>query len=235
MENRPNWLRVCALGYCDDPRMLWPRLRHALEELIMPRTCVFCGVPSAVDEQYICAGCYADLPWNRPAVAPCSGIFERSIAMLHYSFPVDAAIKAFKFDRKLYYAPAFSAVLCCAQELLPMDIDAILPVPLHWRRKALRGFDQAAEIAKPVARMLHVPLVKGVYRKHATPFQSGLGATERARNLRHAFSVRKPLSYQHVLIIDDVVTTGATTQQLARTLFSNGVRKVSVLVVAKAD
>lgn len=155
--------------------------------------------------------------------------------MLQYTFPVDAAIKALKFNRKLYYAPALAQVLCSARELLPVGIDAVLPVPLHWRRKTLRGFNQALELAQPVARMLNVPLVRGVYRKQATPFQSGLGAVERARNLRHAFSVRRPLVHEHILIVDDVITTGATTQQLARTLVSNGVRKVSVLVVAGAD
>lgn len=210
------------------------KLVHLLSDLIIPGTCVFCGTTSAADETHICTGCYADLPWNQPATCPRSGIFERSIAMLQYTFPVDAAIKALKFNRKLYYAPAFAQVLCAARELLPAGIDGVLPVPLHWRRKTLRGFNQANELARPVARMLKVPLVGSVYRKHATPFQSGLGAAERARNLRHAFFVRRPLPHEHILIIDDVVTTGATTQQLAKTLISNGVRKVSVLVVAGA-
>lgn len=211
------------------------RFIYALMDLLVPGTCVFCGTTGEADEKNICRGCYAELPWMEPASSPRAGVFERSIAMLHYSFPVDAAIKALKFNRKLYYVPAFVEVLCSARELLPTDIDAVLPVPLHWRRKALRGFNQAMELAKPVAHMLNVPLVRGVYRKHATPYQSGLGATERARNLRHAFSVRRSLSSEHILIIDDVVTTGATTQQLARTLLSNGVSKVSVLVVASAD
>lgn len=154
--------------------------------------------------------------------------------MLHYSFPVDVAIKALKFNRKLFYAPAFSEVLCQAALMLPDDIDAVLPVPLHWRRKAYRGFNQATEIAKPVAKRLGVALLHGVHRRKATPFQSGLTAKDRAQNLKHAFRVQKTLTCRHVLIVDDVITTGATLGAVAKTLLANGVRRVSALTVARA-
>jgi len=153
---------------------------------------------------------------------------------LHYSFPIDVAIKALKFRRNLFYAPALAEVLCVATPLLAPDIDAVLPVPLHWRRKAMRGFNQATEIAKPIAKSLGVPLVSNVRRKRATPFQSGLDAAERARNLRRAFTIIRPPSYTNILIVDDVVTTGATAQALATLLLSSGVTKVSVLAVARA-
>lgn len=175
-----------------------------------------------------------DLPWNEPQVSPLPGEFDCSIAVMHYSFPVDAAIKAFKFNRKLYYAPAFAELLCSAAHLLPRDIDAILPVPLHWRRKTLRGFNQADEIAKPVARFMRLPVMRGVTRCKATPFQSGLTAKDRANNLKGSFETTRHLSQAHVLIIDDVVTTGATTRALAKVLLKNGVTKVSVLAVARA-
>lgn len=154
--------------------------------------------------------------------------------MLHYSFPVDVAIKALKFNRKLFYAPAMAEILCTAQPLLPGDIDAVLPVPLHWRRKAKRGFNQAVEIAKPLGNLLGVPLVQGVYRSKATPFQSGLDAKERAQNLSRAFMTKKMSSHTHILIVDDVVTTGATTRALAKALFAGGTKKVSALTIARA-
>lgn len=204
-------------------------------DFLAPRSCVFCGVSSEGDEKSICVGCYADLPWCEPVASPTPGILKCSIAMLHYSFPVDVAIKALKFKRRLFYAPAFGEVLCAARSFLPNDIDAVLPVPLHWRRKALRGFNQAAEIAKPVSKMLDVPTVHCVRRSRATPFQSGLDAVDRARNLRQAFSMRSSPVPGHVLIIDDVITTGATVQQLAKTLLVAGVQSVSVLVVARAN
>jgi ComF family protein len=203
-------------------------------DFLAPLSCVFCGAASEGDEKSICRGCYRDLPWNEPRISPTPGILECSIAVLHYSFPVDAAIRAFKFDRKMYYAPAFGELLCSSAELLPEDIDAILPVPLHWRRKAMRGFNQASEIAKPVAQGLRLPFLRGVHRHKATPFQSGLAAKDRARNLRGAFEVSHRLSQTHVLIIDDVITTGATIQALAKALLRGGVEKVSSLAVARA-
>ncbi len=175
-----------------------------------------------------------DLPWNEPARSPVPDVFDCSIAMMHYSFPIDAAIKLFKFNRRLFYAPALAEILCQALPILPDDIDAVLPVPLHWRRKATRGFNQAVEIAKPLAKSLGVPLIRSVRRKRATPFQSGLDAAQRARNLRGAFRTKRLTSYAHILIIDDVVTTGATARTLARQLHCSAKTKVSVLSVARA-
>jgi ComF family protein len=203
-------------------------------DFLAPRSCVFCGTLSEPGENSICTACFKDLPWNKPAVSPTPGIFECSIAMLHYSFPVDVAIKAFKFNRKLFYAAAFSEVLCSAEELLPGGIDAVLPVPLHWRRKALRGFNQATEIAKPLAGLLGVPLARGLSRCKATPFQSGLDVKQRARNLDNVFKLTRTVTHTHVLIVDDVVTTGATVRAVAKVLLGNGVKQVSSLTVARA-
>jgi ComF family protein len=212
----------------------WQYFLMIILDFLAPRSCVFCGEPGAAGEQSICTGCFADLPWNESPVSSTPGIFEASIAMLHYSFPIDVAIKALKFRRKLYYAPALAEVLCVARPLLPPGIDAVLPVPLHWRRKAMRGFNQATELARPIAKLLGVPLARNVRRKRATPFQSGLDAAERAKNLRSAFVITRPELCTHVLIIDDVVTTGATARALAKQLLSSGVTKVSVLAVARA-
>jgi len=203
-------------------------------DFLAPPSCVFCGEPSEGSERSICAACFADLPWDETPVSPTPGNFEASVAMLHYSFPIDVAIKALKFRRKLFYAPAFAEILCAAKPLLPSDIDAVLPVPLHWRRKTMRGFNQATEFARPIAKSFGVPLVRNVRRKRATPFQSGLDAAERARNLRNAFEITRPDPRKHVLIIDDVVTTGATAKALAKRLLSSGVTKVSLLAVARA-
>ena len=178
--------------------------------------------------------CLDDLPWSEPAISPVPGIFVRSIAMLRYEYPVNAAIQRFKFDKQLYYGPAFAEILCRAVPLLPEDIDGLLPVPLHWYRKARRGFNQALEIAKPLAKELGVPIVTQVVRRRSTPFQSGLGADERARNLKAAFEVSGPIDCKHALIVDDVVTTGATLNTLANVLQRSGVDRVSSLCLARA-
>jgi ComF family protein len=179
-------------------------------------------------------GCDGDLP-RIPSPPPPSGSpLEYEVAPVAYSFPIDAAIKALKFKRRLFYAPALAGLLRAATSGLPGDIDAVLPVPLHWRRRWFRGFNQAVEIGRPVAKLLGVPLIRAVRRRRATPFQSGLSARERALNLRRAFVVRGTLGFQHVLIVDDVITTGTTMRKVARLLKKAGVEKVSALAVARA-
>ncbi len=215
-------------------RRLPQRLLGSVDDVLMPLRCVFCGTRTLPGERLVCGGCHVDLPWlDNPRSAPPSPL-SALVAPLAYEFPVDAALKALKFNRRLYYAPAFGDILCEAMKFVPDDVDAMLPVPLHWRRRAYRGFNQALEISAALRRRHRLPLVKGVERRLATSPQSGLSAVERRRNLRRAFFVRRRLAARHVLIVDDVVTTGATVRQLARTLKRNGAERVSVVAVARA-
>ncbi len=192
-----------------------------------PGRCVFCGQAP----QLVCTPCRDDLPWLDPAfeLEP----FETAIAPLAYAFPVDAAIKRLKFQRRLSYAKAFTLLLQEATDRLADDIDALLPMPLHWRRQLLRGFNQAAEITQGIRKSTALPVVTNVIRRRHTPYQSGLTAAQRRRNLRRAFRVRGSLSRRHVLIVDDVITTGATCRQLADVLLEAGVPAVSVLAIAR--
>ena len=215
-------------GEPDNRGMPW----HAFENALMPLRCVFCGVRTCERERYICNGCNEDL--GSVESPPPSPPLEFEVTPLAFEFPLDEAIKAFKFRRRLYYGPALAQILCDACEALPDDIDAVLPVPLHWRRRWFRGFNQAREIGAPVARKLGVPIVREVRKRRATPHQSELKYHQRVRNLRAAFVVRGALRYHHVLIVDDVITTGATARELARVLLAAGVAKVSALAIARA-
>ena len=94
--------------------------------------------------------------------------------------------------------------------LLPGEIDAVLPVPLHWRRQALRGFNQAAEIARPLCRQAGLPWLSGVARSRNTPYQSGLSAGRRQRNLHNAFRVHGRIACRHVLVVDDAHKTASS-------------------------
>lgn len=205
-------------------------LLRSLADAAMPNACVFCGAPRAPLEVPLCAACHDELPWARTGPAR-----SRLYAPLDYAFPIDAAIKALKFHRRLEYAPALGALLVETAGTLADGVDGILPVPLHWRRQALRGFNQAAELCRPLARYLGVPLVGNVFRRRPTAYQSGLSAAERKRNLRGAFAVRGPVTARHVLVVDDVVTTGATCGQLAATLRRAGAGAVSVLALARVE
>ena len=227
---------------------------RALDREIMPRRCVFCGTACGADEAGTCNACAADLPWIRNGCATCAqalpaGLsgdsicadclarpppFSAARAPLAYEFPVDAAIKMFKFRRRLHYGPAFGAMISRAAADLPADIDAVLPVPLHWLRHGERGFNQATEISRALVRDGDLDVLCQVRRIRRTPFQSGLSAGERRRNLRGAFAVRGGIDASHVLIVDDVITTGETCRQLAQLLLDNGVGKVSVIALARA-
>lgn len=200
-----------------------------LADAAMPNACVFCGASRQPVDAPLCAACHDELPWVRPAPVP-----SRLHAPLAYSFPIDAAIKALKFRRRLEYAPALGALLVEAVEALESDVDGILPVPLHWRRQAWRGFNQAAELCRLLVQHLGAPLIRNVFRRRPTAYQSGLSAAQRRRNLRGAFAVRGRVKAGHVLVVDDVVTTGATCAQLAATVRRAGARTVSVLAVARA-
>jgi ComF family protein len=227
---------------------------RAIEFAVMPRCCAFCGVARRHEEPAICSGCEGDLPWiseqcsgcARPLAAkPGEGVrcaecqdrptpFHVAAAPLAYEFPVDAAIRMFKFHRKLHYAAAFGEVLCETAVDLPADIDALLPVPLHWLRHGVRGFNQSAEICRPLQKLSGLQVIRNVRRVRRTPPQSGMRAPQRRRNLAGAFAVRGTVRARHVLLIDDVITTGETCSQLARELLAHGVQKVSVLALARA-
>ncbi len=225
-----------------------------IDEAIMPLRCVFCGVRLYPGDHRICRGCLGDLPWVQFACEQCAApvefelpagvhcaacqarrsLLHMTVAPLRYEFPVDAGLKALKFGRRLHYAPAFAELLVSPFARILPGVDALLPVPLHWRRQAYRGFNQAMELCMPLSRCLGLEIMTGVSRVRATAFQSGLSASERRRNLRSAFVVKTPCRYRHVLVVDDVVTTGETTRQLAAALIEGGAERVSVLAVARA-
>lgn len=213
--------------------MFVSKLMTAVDNAVMPSRCAFCGTRTRCDERAVCTGCYDELPWTE-AAAPAAPL-RAEVAPLAYEFPVDAAIKALKFRRRLWYGPALAGLLRDAVTALPPDIDAVLPVPLHWRRQWLRGFNQAREIARPLARQLGVPIIGGVRRVHATRPQPGLSATARRRNLQGAFAATGTCRSRHVLIVDDVITTGATIRQLARVVLASGAETVSAAAIARAS
>jgi ComF family protein len=209
-------------------------LLRAFDAAVMPVRCVFCGTRTHAHEGYVCGDCCDDLPWRHSASTPVHSPLDHEMAPLAYKFPVDAAIKSLKFRRRLYYGPALAQLACSVLDDLPGGIDAVLPVPLHWRRKLLRGFNQAREIARPVARRLGVPIIRNVVRCRATAPQAGLSASRRETNLRGAFALRRRLVHRHVLIIDDVITTGSTLRQVAGVLRQHGAEMVAGLAVARA-
>jgi ComF family protein len=235
------------------------RFGNAVVRRVFPDYCVFCGGDAV---GYICFSCRADLPRIEDPCDRCNQpigrfrIQERRIHDAHridcadcqqrpppfrharaavlYGFPVDVSLKAFKFGHALYYVPAFAELLLAEFLLNFGESDALVPVPLHRVRYATRGFNQATELCRHLGRSVDIPLVTNIRRTRWTQPQSNLDAATRRRNLKDAFAVVGRLDCRHPLIVDDVMTTGETARQLARTLLDAGAKTVNVLTVARA-
>lgn len=153
-----------------------------------------------------------------------------------YAFPVDRLLPRFKFHHDLAAGRALSEELLAMAYWLPRP-EALVPLPLHASRLRTRGYDQALELARPVARALDLPLRADLLRRlRATAAQSTLDAAQRRRNLRGAFAVpaRPRALPAHVVLVDDVMTTGATLHAAARALRAAGVARVDAWVCARA-
>jgi len=207
--------------------------------------CLLCGAESA--PELLCAACAAELPalpepcprcaLPSPAGAVCGSClnhpphFDATLALWHYEFPCDRLVQALKYRARLALAVFFARAL--ASRPLPA-IDLVVPMPLHPKRLAERGFNQALEIARGVARHLGRPIEpRGVLRVKDTLPQTKLPYEERAKNVRGAFLCKLDLSGASVAVVDDVMTTGATLNELARALKRAGASRVENLVIAR--
>lgn len=218
---------------------------RSIGQLLLPQSCCLCAAPAA---DAFCAACLHELPWLPAArcrvcaVPLASGAtcgacldrpprFERVEAVFAYRFPVDALVHAFKYGNRLALARPLGAMLAAS---VARDVDAIVPMPLADARLAQRGFNQALEIARVTAAATGVSLVARACRKVAdTPPQATLPWKERAKNVRRAFVCDASLRGARVAVVDDVLTTGASLNELARVLLKAGAVEVRGWIVAR--
>ncbi len=169
-----------------------------------------------------CAGC-----WRRP------GFIDGSCIPFAYAYPVDRLIIGLKFNGDLTAAAELAGLLLPRVAEQPRP-DCLIPVPLHPNRLSKRGYNQALEIARPIAAKLNLPIdCSSSVRVRPTATQVGMDARSRRRNVRRVFAVRATVPGSHIAIIDDVVTTGSTVQELARALKRAGVERVQVWAIAR--
>ena len=216
--------------------------------------CLVCGEPGA-NGRDLCASCHSALPWQGPACLRCAlplpqaGLcgdclqtarhqggpaLDETHAAFEYAFPLDRLLPRLKFHRDFAAGRVLAQCMAERYASLPRP-DALLPVPLHRARLRRRGYDQALELAKPLARALSLPLLDDVLHRHkTTTAQSRLDADARQRNLRDAFAVAPGAKLPaHVVLLDDVMTTGATLHAAARALRMAGVRRVDAWICAR--
>ena len=218
-----------------------------LASLLFGGTCFLCR---GAARNVLCAACDADLPrlaselcprcaLPSPGGAVCGRCLARpprydgTVAALAYAFPADALVHALKFRGELALAPLLGRLLL--ERLPPLRaVDCVVPVPLSNSRLRSRGYNHAAEIARPVAAALRAPLELTLCeRRRDTAPQLELPWSERERNVRGAFASSKSLAGASVAVVDDVMTTGATLDEIAGILKAAGARRVVNWVVAR--
>jgi len=183
-----------------------------------------------------CAGC--DSPGDGPAgfCGSCRVLmdpFAGPGAVFEYGGPVADAIQRFKYAGRSELGTVLGLLMADAAHPWAGRVDAVVPVPLHWRRRRARGYDQAALLAGPVAKALGVvPLLRGLRRVRDTRSQVELPHRERYRNIAGAFAPRRLDGFRRVLLLDDVRTTGATLGAASDALAEGGVTEVYTFVLA---
>ena len=222
-------------------------LLDACLSALLPRACLLCG---AAAPDILCTGCATDLPRLATPLCPICAVplgapaatcgaclahppaYDATCAPLRYGFPVDALVQQLKYQSRLASAEFFARCMLAGPH---PDGALILPVPLSAKRLKERGFNQALEIARPLARALALPIDSAsLTRTRETLPQSRLPWRSRGANVKHAFACSRDLSGLAVIVVDDVMTTGATLDAIARVLKDHGATHVANWAATRA-
>jgi len=227
---------------------------NIIQECILPPTCILCG-DSGFNSQDICEACYSDIQKNISCCYRCAEVFEttniapqlcghclsktphfnETYAPFIHQGIVRHLIAALKFQKHYKNARLLANLLSTHLDKTAETPELIIPMPLHKQRYKERGFNQSFEIAKTVSKQLKVPIdSRSCIRQRNTPHQTNLSAKQRHKNMNNAFQVIKSIDAQHVAILDDVMTTGSSANELAKVLKKSGVARVDVWVCARA-
>jgi ComF family protein len=215
------------------------RLLDRLGGWLLPPRCVLCGGRGTTDRLDLCSHCELALPVATMPVRNGPAPLRLSCTPWEYAHPLDHLVHLLKYRGQLAAGRVLGSLLARRIRALGLDgvVDGLLvPVPLHPARHARRGFNQSAEVARWVAAHLGRPLAPElVERVRDTPPQVGLHVGERRANVRGAFRVAADVAGRHVIVVDDVTTTGSTLRELAEVLLAAGAVHVDAWCVARAD
>ena len=234
----------------------WFRFFSGALETLLPLPCPLCGkgVPFDGTPNMFCGGCMKRMPMIRGKVcrtcgAEIDGIFEscsecmnhpkppwtRAYALFRYTDEVLDCIHLFKYQGRTELARPLGRLAAGLADAESSRYDCIVPVPLHWRRFLKRGYNQSALFARQLGGHLGIP-VRGLLRRvRHTKQQAFLTKNERNSNIAGAFSISDSTVAEmcSILLVDDVMTTGATLREAAGVLLENGAERVDVLVIAR--
>ena len=243
-----------VLGAC---RGAWRQAARLALDVALPTLCVACREP--VDGEGVCASCWAKLSFIAKPYCPRLGIpfvydpgpellsmeaianppaYARARAAVRYDDVARTLVHALKYQDRTDLAPAMGRWMARAGRELIEEADALVPVPLHWRRGWSRRYNQSGALARVIARQSGVKVASEALRRvRPTQQQIGLSRSQRASNVQGAFKVadhrRSEIAGRRVLLVDDVLTTGATVDACARALLRAKAASVDVLVFAR--
>ncbi|MEJ2086798.1 MAG: phosphoribosyltransferase family protein [Acidobacteriota bacterium] len=189
-------------------------------------SCVLCGSTTTADGGvFQCPNCRRE-----------GTLIERQLALWSYEQPIEAVVHGLKFKKMDFLGSQLAAALHRSFADVLSEVNVVVPIPLHWYRRLDRGFNQVEAIALPLSRSLKVPMLRALRRRRFTRAQARLDRADRLRNLERVLvadsRARSALRDQHVLLLDDVVTTGATLAAAARALSPCKVRTITTMTVA---
>jgi len=208
------------------------RLGRGVMDFFFPRRCPFCG--HLVGKELLCDDCRKKLPWTERAVA--EGSFGRCASPLYYEESVRKAVLELKFSGKTGALDCFGRLLAeCAAEQFTGEFDTVSWVPISRKRLKKRGFDQCRLLAASLCVDWHVLPVETLRKVADNPPQSGLSSpAERRANVLGVYeAVRENVAGRRILLLDDVLTTGATLSECARVLREAGAAEVVCLTLAR--
>ena len=239
-----NWLKNSHLSKLKD-----------FSAIILRETCFLCAANQTINHS-LCEACLKDLPWLPANSCPQCGLssggqvcgsclssppyFDATHAVFLYHYPMDTMIQRYKYSNTLSLSHTFGQLL--SEKISSIhsneNIDVIIHMPMHPTRLKQRGFNQALEIAKVLDKILSKKTkakldYKSVTRQTLTPPQASLPLKERVKNIKGAFKVNADLSGKRIAILDDVMTTGASLNELAKTLKQAGATHVECWVIAR--
>lgn len=228
--------------------MRWPAVYRAALAVGLAPACRLCLAPG-FGGLALCADCLADLPWLGRTCPRCAlpltdgsvcgqclrrpPPYSAAWCALAYDYPLHWLIRRFKFAQELRLLPTLAALMA---EALPSatPLDALVPVPMHWRRRVFRGHNHSTLLARWLARLRGIRVMPALRRRVHTVPQLGLSARARRRNLRGAIVRRRGVEGLRLCLVDDVMTTGTTLETCARVLRAAGAAEVQVVVLARA-
>lgn len=225
-------------------------LRHTATAIFLPHYCLLCRLTET--QLGLCTSCIRDLPWQEIVCPLCAQpmtenilcadclqqdiFYDQIIAPLRYEYTIRYLISQFKFHERLVCANLLSDLFIqhINNRTHFIKPDLLIPVPLHTSRLRERGFNQALEMSKRFARILNIPLQRSLlYKKQASAAQSSLDFKSRKKNIKNRFELKHAVTGKHIAIVDDVVTTGSTANEIAKLLKQNGATRVSVWAIAR--